>query len=197
MRFMIQRLLYLVRPFSLAFFLVALTLGLSACRAQPADSNRGNTENDDSHMLGLIGYNYTSHYIDNYSVNGAGGGNIMVSSPTSGGSGLTCCVAYSKNPSNRPLRVRVRWQVGGCTYTTRSRVSGTPSENIHSFYRQAEVEVSRIAGITPQYLEIHFYPDGSVQAQLTEDFSSPRLQLDAGRADRTAFPKCPNDKKPS
>ena len=38
------------------------------------------------------GYNYTDTYIDSFSVNGAGGGNLAVSTPTAPGGGHTCCM---------------------------------------------------------------------------------------------------------
>jgi hypothetical protein len=40
--------------------------------------------------LEINGFNYTDLYIDSFEVNGQGGGNLFVSSPTSGGGGGVC-----------------------------------------------------------------------------------------------------------
>lgn len=44
--------------------------------------------------LTLSGYNYTNRYIDQFSVNGIGGGNLHVSTVTSGGTNV-CCFSYT------------------------------------------------------------------------------------------------------
>jgi hypothetical protein len=186
----------LFRSLVLFFLLAASLLGLSSCHAQHASEAALNEQsNEPFFFLDLIGYNYTDNYIDSYSVDGQGGGNIMASSPTSGGSGIACCVKLSKDTVGT-FRVRVRWQYGGCTYTTKSQISGSVFENIHPFFKKTEVEVRLEAGMKPKYLEVHFYQDGSVQAQLSEDPSRPRLVMDEERADKTSFPKCKDDKKP-
>jgi hypothetical protein len=64
--------------------------------------------------LTITGFNYTSRYIDEFSVNGQGGGNLYVSGPTSGGGGSICCVSYVKGAA--APRIIVRWQSGGCMY---------------------------------------------------------------------------------
>ncbi len=38
------------------------------------------------------GYNYTANYIDSFEVDGAGGGNLAVSTRTAPGGGHTCCM---------------------------------------------------------------------------------------------------------
>lgn len=155
-----------------------------------ADANNGKYV-----LLSIVGYNYTDRYIDSFTVNGAGGGNIFVSSASSGGGGIECCVRL--NTSNaRFSRVRVRWQAGGCTYLTRSRISGETFENIFPYFREADVKINVRAKANPGQLEIHFYKDGSVVAELTERLSQPHVALDEGRAEKSSYPRCPNDKKP-
>jgi hypothetical protein len=85
--------------------------------------------------------------------------------------------------------------VDGCKYIARSS-SDDVEEIIHDFYKEAEVTVSRDAGIKPKRLEVHFYQDGSVQAALTERFSLPRVLRDERRADKSSFPRCKDDAKP-
>lgn len=188
---------YILRRLKPLFVLILLFLGLTSCHAhRPDDAVTDENTQGELVPLDLVGYNYTNYYIDSYSVDGQAAGNIMVSSPTSGGGKIVCCIMLEK-PLPAKIVVAIRWQFGGCTYTTRANVSGRKSENIHSFYKEAEVEVSREPGVKPQNLEVHFFPDGSVQAHLTEHLSRPRVVLDKGRADRTSFARCKDDKKPS
>lgn len=146
-------------------------------------------------LLGLLGYNYTDRHISDYSVDNSGGGNIQKSSPTSGGSGITCCVRLSKNDIG-PIRVKVRWQVDGCIYVESNPRTGATARLRHFYYKEAEVDVQRVIGEKPNYIETHFYPDGSVQVLLTENASEPRLALDERRLDQSSFPRCRDDKNP-
>ena len=146
-------------------------------------------------LLGLVGYNYTNRHISDYSVNSAGGAFVRLSSPTGGGSGITCCVRLAKNKIT-PFRVKVRWQHDGCIYLIRNDRTGKAAEVRHYYYKEAEVEVQRADSGTPGYIETHFYPDGSVQVVTTDYFSDPRLALDPKRVDQSLFPRCENDEKP-
>lgn len=146
-------------------------------------------------LLGLIGYNYTDRHISDYTVNSAGGSRVMLSSSTSGGSGVTCCVRLAKK-ALIPPRVKVRWQYDGCIYLIKDDRTGKADKVRHYYYKEADVEVQRENGIIPGYLETHFYPDGTVQVIATEDFSSPRLLLDEKRVDMSSFPRCKDDEKP-
>lgn len=63
--------------------------------------------------LAIEGYNYTNRYIASFTVtdengNGAWGGNVFLSSPTSGGGGGTCCVMLDPNMS-KPVQLFVAW----------------------------------------------------------------------------------------
>jgi hypothetical protein len=175
--------------------LLLSTAAVSGSRAQQFNSGSYGNPNDEYVFLDLVGYNYTDRNIDSYSVNGQGGGNVRLSSPTSGGSGIVCCVRLWKDTVG-PMQVEIRWQVDGCMYIVRSSVSGHVQEIIHHFYKEAEVTVSRDRGIKPKRLEVHFYQDGSVQAALAENFSLPRVLMDERRADKSLFPRCKDDAKP-
>jgi len=145
-------------------------------------------------MLGLSGYNYTDRLIEEYSVDGTSGGYIRQSSPTSGGSGTTCCVRLAKERQGI-IRVNVRWQVDGCRYLVRD-FTGRSEEYRHFFYREQEVDVAIPSGKNISYIESHFYPDGHVEVRLTDTTSLPSLKLDKTRPDRSKFPRCKNDKEP-
>jgi len=143
----------------------------------------------------MIGFNYTNRVIESYSINGEGAGNVFLSSRTSGGGKSVCCIMISHLKSGIP-RIQVRWQVDGCTYLTRSKISGEVFENVFPYYKQADIALPVPKTSKPQHLEVHFYPDGSVTAQLTESLSLPRISLAGQRTDVSNFPRCHDDKKP-
>lgn len=174
---------------------ISLHLQLSVAMAHQT----GNALNGDGmskkFTVDMVGFNYTDRVIESFSVNGSGAGNVLLSSKNSGGGKTACCVTILIPASGTP-RINVRWQVDGCTYSTRSKISGEVFENIFPYYRQVEVEVSFSKKNLPQNLEVHFYPDGTVKAQLVESLSLPRILLDGQRADKSNFPRCRDDKKP-
>lgn len=91
----------------------------------------------------------------------------------------------------------MQWQSGDCTYMTKSSISDDVFENLHNYYRTAKVELDTTgAGQDPQYLEIHFFPDGSVKGYVTDKESVPMLSLSEDREDRSDPSRCPSDKKP-
>jgi hypothetical protein len=144
--------------------------------------------------LGLVGYNYTNRHIDSFTVNGHGGGNLYVSSPTSGGGGTACCVAY--RPGTALNTVTVRWQSGACYYHVRGTSSDEVYDTYHQFYKEAEVTVADDIPAEAKYMEVHFYPDGSVKAAVTGSASPPRILLRKAREDNSTYPRCPGDRKP-
>lgn len=143
--------------------------------------------------LTLSGYNYTSRYIDGFSVDGHGGGNLYVSGQDSGGGSSACCVNYVKGA--RARQVIVRWQSGGCMFPVPGLADGL-THLAHGFYREVKVQVDPRIPDRPAYFEVHFYPDGHVEAAITDQMSPPRLVLDEERVDRSSFPRCPNDQEP-
>jgi len=158
-----------------------------------AEQNPESRENSEW-LLGLVGYNYTDREIEDYSIDGVGGGQIRKSSPTSGGGGTTCCVRLLKE-LNGTVKVKVRWQVDGCRYLIKD-LDGNSEAARHFFYREEEVSVTIPPGKTIAYLETHFYPNGRPQVRLTEYSSLPALALDKKRPDRSLFPRCKDDQQP-
>ncbi|WP_257456115.1 DUF3304 domain-containing protein [Archangium lipolyticum] len=146
---------------------LGLLLALAACnestpREKPVE---GPATTADSRILRkrfsleINGFNYTDLYIDSFSVNGQGGGNINVSSPTSGGGGSVCCVLFSPG-SELPLRVKVEWTRDGDRWC------------------EQEVLITGPVPASPTHLGIHFFPDGHIEAELTEHYPTPKLRLD-------------------
>lgn len=166
-----------------------LLLALNACHAQGATEKppvSGQTV-----WLTMIGYNYTDHYIDNYSVNGAWGGNVFISDSDSGGSKDACCVRWVVGQS-LPVMVHIRWESSACVYT--KNVEGENFERAKQFYSEKDVSLKGPIPSDPQYFETHFYPDGHVEVAITSDISPPRLKLAAKknglRPGAKPWPKC-------
>jgi hypothetical protein len=144
--------------------------------------------------LTLIGYNYTNRYIDGFSANGQGGGNLYVSGPTSGGGSNVCCVSYVQGAAARD--VIIRWQSGGCMFRAPAVLASGNTQLAHGFYRELKVKVDPRIPQSPEYFEVHFYPDGHVEAAITDSASFPRLVYSENREDESDFPRCPGDKEP-
>jgi hypothetical protein len=186
-------------------FLLGLSAALaqSGCEGKPrggqaelqtsAERSEGKTPDGTLLHLTLTGYNYSNRYIDQFSVNGNGGGNLFVSGPTSGGGGSICCVRRVKG-ATRP--VKVRWQSSACMYSEKASSGSEVFSRIHNYFTEAQVEVTFDNSDHPKYFEVHFYPDGHVEAAMTKEASNPRLVLSKQREDRSSFPRCPNDKNP-
>ncbi|WP_375769807.1 DUF3304 domain-containing protein [Archangium gephyra] len=113
--------------------------------------------------LEIDGFNYTDLYIDSFEVNGQGGGNLFVSSPTSGGGGGVCCMSFSPG-TNLPVQLRIKW--------TRERKR----------WCEKEALLTGPVPANPRYLGVHFFPDGHIEAEITENDPEPRLRLE--RVDR-------------
>lgn len=108
----------------------------------------------------IIGYNYTNRVIDSFNVNGYDGGRLTLSTLTSSGGSPMCCYYYLPGISF-PHEVEVEWAPSASDgpWTKTKAVIPEPTTD------------------RPRYLEIHFYPDGHIEGELTEDFSLPRLKL--------------------
>jgi hypothetical protein len=175
------------------FFIGALLVSIVSLSGKAAVAHsQGHAEV--TMALDLIGYNYTNHHIEDYYIDSQNGGIVRVSSPTSGGSGSVCCIELSARKSD-VIIVRVRWQVDGCSYSEKDPITGN-SEELHRYlYKEEYVEVARPVGIKPNHLETHFYPDGSVRVQITEEISLPRLRLSEDRVEKLKFPRCKNGQR--
>lgn len=128
--------------------------------------------------LAIEGYNYTNRFIADFTVtdesgNGAWGGDVLLSTPTAGGGKDTCCVML--DPKNKkPVRLRIDW--------TFDRIDDASGHTIvPAVKKTAWVTVSPPYPNDPQNFEVHFYPDGHVEAAVTHWSSPPRISLPDGR----------------
>ncbi|KAA0089975.1 DUF3304 domain-containing protein [Paraburkholderia sp. T12-10] len=131
--------------------------------------------------LSIEGYNYTSRFIADLTVtdesgNSAWGGDVLLSTPTAGGGKDACCVML--DPDNKkPVRLRVAW--------TFDRVDDANGHTIAAAVKKtAWVTVSPPYPSDPQNFEVHFYPDGHVEAAVTHWSSPPRILLPEDRRPR-------------
>lgn len=177
-----------------------MIVSMSACNAQTQDANAPQNKVVPKPPVGtnigltLTGYNYTNRYIDTFEVNGQGGGNLFVSGPNGGGGKSVCCVNYVTGPG--AWKVTVRWQADACVYNDYTDAEGGEHHRMHSYFKEARVEVDPKVPDHPGYFEVHIYPDGHVEAAITENESPPRLILSKNREDNSEYPRCPNGKKP-
>ena len=180
--------------------LMGLLLHATACHAKTPQKPKLNVVAAEAALprgttvdLTIMGFNYTDKDINEFFVDGTGGGNLAVSSASGGGGGSVCCALYT---SGDPApEVEVRWQSDACTYNIWHDNGGTEFHDIFSFYKSAVVNVSSVAA-NPKYLEIHIFPDGHVEAAITDRLSRPRLVLDQARRVNLPFRKCPNGTRP-
>jgi hypothetical protein len=126
------------------------------------------------YALAVVGYNYTDRAIADFSVNRQWGGNVVLSTPTSGGGGTMCCVVMSRR-TETPFWVDVEYQMDALeSYPPRKMIEPAGK------YVKERVEVKGPIPPDPGYLEIHFYPDHHIEAAISgqDGPSAPRLKLD-------------------
>jgi hypothetical protein len=110
--------------------------------------------------LEILGYNYTDKYIQSFNVNGNGGGNIFMSTPTEGGGSGYCCFYYVEG-IGFPYEVEVAWA----------------NDAADGPWKKAKALIPEPKVAHPSFLEVHIYLDGHVEAEMTEGYSEPRLKL--------------------
>lgn len=184
----------------MAFLLSAwMLVGLQACAQVPGLNARSERSSGESVALLIQGYNYTDDYIDSFTVNGQGGGNLYVSSPTSGGSGSVCCVSYVPGVK-LPMKVKVRWTASYCMRQVANPYSfgQRTFEDRIPIWREAEALVDDRSNGHPYALEIHIYQDGHVEGSVTRGESPPRVVLPRDEhfdrpGIRHVYPNCSDD----
>jgi hypothetical protein len=157
--------------------LVLVALLLAACQQSASGADK---PKDGKYMLTITGYNYTDQSIGNFSVNGIGGSDVSVSTPTSGGGGGSCCIVWREG-TRLPQKVRIEWDADACEYTSEPNIYGNRFETYRHFYKEQYVELKGPIPKNPGYFEVHFYPDGHIEVAITELFSDPRLKLPSDR----------------
>ncbi|WP_166432808.1 DUF3304 domain-containing protein [Luteimonas yindakuii] len=147
--------------------LLLAVLPLVACQARDANDPLADGE---QHGLGIRGYNYTDHAIENFSVDGTWGGDVRVSTPTAGGGGTTCCMPVP-NPRLLPQTYTVRWTAEACW--ERVRGDGQWVTRYRSGWREKQVQFAGPLPEKPLAFEVHFYPNDEIRIEITDDIATP------------------------
>lgn len=135
-------------------------LALTGCQQSPQDEPK---------MLDITGYNYTSRYIDRFSVNGQGGGNVLLSDDADGGGKTTCCIVWRPR-TVLPVTMVVEWTYG--ERWNHEKGLKLQDEETH----RTEVELKGSVPENPTVFVVHFYPNNTVQLEMSEDYPKPRLK---------------------
>lgn len=172
----------------------ALLLGCAQTEA-PGDDGPPLPMGETQSLL-IQGYNYTDDVIESFTVNGQGGGRLYVSGPHSGGGGSVCCVSYRPG-TPLPIKLKVRWVGGYCLESETSKY-GRTSTYKKGLWREADALAVDLSNGKPRALEVHIYPDGRVEAAISQGHSAPRLVLpDNDRGGRPGiqhtYPACTHD----
>ncbi|HKR42622.1 MAG TPA: DUF3304 domain-containing protein [Paraburkholderia sp.] len=152
----------LIRLAAVAFVIALSALGLTGCKKPPYE-------------VELVGYDYTDRALLDFSVNGISGGNVFLSTKTSGGGKYACCLLLDRSV-HLPHEIEVGYM--------REALVAYPSDRIlqpaDTDRVEKRVQLHGPMPDKPAYLEVHFYPDGHIDASLSgEDGPSlPRLKLE-------------------
>ena len=152
--------------------------------------------------LSISAYNYTDRYIDDFRVNGQGGGNLSISNENHGnGGGSVCCVSWMDG-SKLPKKIEVMWVASYCSQAEPGAFKGDdgfiyrpaepgavqipagvrakPYSRRQPILHVAELEFNGPVPKNPKIFEVHFYKDGHIELAMTEKDSGPRLNLPFG-----------------
>jgi hypothetical protein len=140
-------------------------MAMSACGhpAQAPTNEAPAVQGDDKpKMLAINGFNYTDLTISAFSVGSSGGGNIFVSSPTSGGGKTSCCLLWIPG-TQLPKPVTIEWM----------RV-------INGRDRWCKKTVLVVGPVpdNPTAFGVHFMPDGNIQVEITQGYPKVKLRLE-------------------
>ena len=112
-----------------------------------------------------VTFNYTDRYLGDITVDGAWTGGADAFGMGGGAEGL-----LAPSASSRRAVLLVKWTVADTYDVPSNTYSRTPDEP-----RAAEVPVAWPYPASPDYLVLHFYPDGHVEAELEADRPKRRI----------------------
>lgn len=184
------------RWFQMATASVMSALLLGCAQAEAPQASSAAVKLGEPQSLLIQGYNYTDDYIDSFTVNGQGGGNVRPSGPYTGGGGGVCCVSYSPG-TPLPIKLKIRWVGGYCIEYETSKYGKTNAYR-KGIWREAVALAEDISSGKPRTLEVHFYADGHLEAAISDGNSPARLKLQVDdKGERPGvqhnYPNCTDD----
>jgi hypothetical protein len=109
-----------------------------------------------------VGYDYTDRALLGFSVNGMSGGNVLLSTSIAGGGKYAFCVRLDPT-IQAPFDIDVGYIREALVEYPSDRVIEPADRDIV----RAHVRVTGPVPEKPAYLEVHFFPDGHVEASLS------------------------------
>jgi hypothetical protein len=124
-----------------------------------------------SRSVSTVVLNYTNRYIDSVFVDGvfAGIANAY------GGEGSRVQGLLAPTDQNKLVKLKVKWIVADIYDIEKDKYSDMPNE-----HHEASVELAYPYPLNPDYLVLHFYPDGHVEAELEAGRVNWRIPRPAG-----------------
>jgi hypothetical protein len=124
-----------------------------------------------SRSVSAVVLNYTNRYIDRVFVDGvfAGIANAY------GGEGSRVQGLLAPTDSNKLVKLKVTWIVADTYDIEKNKYSDMPNEHY-----ETSVELAHPYPLNPDYLVLHFYPDGHVEAELEAGRVKWRIPRPAG-----------------
>lgn len=117
-------------------------------------------------------FNYTNRYIGDVVVDGAWVGGVDA---YGGSGGKTAQGLLAPSDANKKAVLKVEWNVGSTYDVASDTYTRAPIEK-HS----ANVPIASPYPAAPDYLALHFYPDGRVEAELVEGRPKRRIPYPPG-----------------
>jgi hypothetical protein len=124
-----------------------------------------------SRSVSTVVLNYTNRYIDRVFVDGVFAG----IADAYGGEGRRVQGLLAPTDPNRVAVLSISWELDGLYNIESNTYTRVPIERY-----QAKVEVARPFPANPDYLVLHFYPDGHVEAELEAGRVKWRIPRPAG-----------------
>ncbi len=119
------------------------------------------------HGVTITTFNYTDHAINDVVVNGVWTGRVHVYSEGGGAGGLLV-----PRDRNKQYRVKVEWEVGSHYDLKTNRYQRDKPQLVH---HEAIIPIKFPYPKSIHFLAVHFYPDGHVEAEFTDDFAERRV----------------------
>ncbi|MDC8787297.1 DUF3304 domain-containing protein [Roseateles koreensis] len=166
----------------LLLWAVALSLGLTACKAKDDSAN-------ESLGVSITGINYTAEGVQSFYVNGAWAGNL----PSYGGGGKTAGGIFLPRRWTPDLKVTVDWTIGHYTkpYQERKNLNASETRACCWAERTLKLTVPVQKYDEPARLQVFFLPDDKLEVWVYDSST-----IDPNHPSHRPYPKDPRPHDP-